>query len=191
MFHQPMAIAAASVDRKFARQAFAMIVLEFLPDGPAASAGGRTRANAKPVDALSSSARAQLRPQPCRNRPPQHFGCAHGSHHADMPERGPQDGRRAERRRQWFGRVRGNDTVAARHHDKGGPSQQLWAHRIACDPPQAASGFVFAVPGTPAVARHPEGQRDAIIDPILESDEPTSLVTRGIEGGKPAEFAFC
>ena len=81
--------------------------------------------------------------------------------------------------------------VSNGHDGEGRPPEQLWAYRIACDPPQTASGFVVAVPGTPTVACHPKGQRHAVVDPILESNEPTRLVTLGIEGRKPPEFTFC
>src|ERR1700737_2285023 len=108
-----------------------------------------------------------------------------------MPEWGPQDGRRAECYGQRLGRSRRDNTVSTGQHGEGRPAQQLWADRIARNPPQIASGFVVAIPGTPAVARYPEGQRHAVVDPILESNKPTRLVTREIEGCKPAEFAFC
>ena len=81
--------------------------------------------------------------------------------------------------------------VSTGHNGEGRPLEQLWAYRIACDPPQAASGLVVVVPGTPTVARHPEGQGHAVVDPVLESNEPTRLVTRGIEGRKPPEFTLC
>jgi hypothetical protein len=108
-----------------------------------------------------------------------------------MTERRPQDGRRFERCGKRLGRTRGDNAVATGHHDESRSAQQLWAHRIACDPPQAASGLVVAVPGLPTVARCPKGQRHAVVDPILQGNEPTRLITLGLKDGKPPKFAFC
>jgi len=71
--------------------------------------------------------------------------------------------------------------VSTGHHGEGSRSSSCGRTGSACDPPQTASRLVVVVPGTPTVARHPEGQGHAVVDPVLESNKPTRLVTRGIE----------
>lgn len=143
------------------------------------------------VQPAPSSSLTQPRSQPVRDGRPQHIGCACGRHHTDMAEWWSQDCRRGECRRKRFGRARRDDPVSTRYHDEGRSAESLDTHQPAGDPPQASAGFVVAVPGTRATARHLDSQRHSVVDPVLEGDKAACVAAFGIKSCEPDEFAFC
>ena len=86
------------------------------------------------------------------------------------------------------GRGRRHDAVAPGYDDQRGHIEVARAYRYIVDPPLTARRRVVTVPIDQTLTRDRRGQRDAVVEPVLQRDEEFGLVARRIEAREGAEL---
>ena len=86
------------------------------------------------------------------------------------------------------GRGGRHDAVALRDPHEGRPGPGGRVHHLPRDPPRQPPGLVAPVPAGQALPRHRGGQRDAVVQPVLQRDEEAGALGRRVEPREGAEL---